>query len=123
MSKGLGIEMVYQHLALCRNLDVTSNLFLGREVCRSFFGLFNVLSKRAMDQMAACATAARRAACAVKGPASSSACPNTPFADRKLNSPDDVPPPDTILILGVILGIGLSWSLIRARLTGQVEVQ
>jgi hypothetical protein len=28
-----------------------------------------------------------------------------------------------LLILGVILGIGLSWSLIRARLTGQVEVQ
>jgi len=50
-SRELGIEMVYQHLALCRNLDVTSNLFLGREVCRSFFGLFNLLSKRAMDQM------------------------------------------------------------------------
>jgi hypothetical protein len=28
-----------------------------------------------------------------------------------------------LLILGVILGIGLSWSLIRARFTGQVEVQ
>jgi hypothetical protein len=28
-----------------------------------------------------------------------------------------------LLILGAILGIGLSWSLIRARLTGQVEVQ
>ena len=28
-----------------------------------------------------------------------------------------------LLILGVILGIGLSWSLVRARLTGQVEVQ
>ena len=26
-------------------------------------------------------------------------------------------------ILGTILGVGLSWSLIRARLTGQVEVQ
>jgi simple sugar transport system ATP-binding protein len=50
-SRELGIEMVYQHLALCRNLDVTSNLFLGREVCRSFFGLFNLLSRRAMDQM------------------------------------------------------------------------
>jgi hypothetical protein len=29
----------------------------------------------------------------------------------------------SMLILGLILGIGLSWSLIRARLTGQVEVQ
>jgi hypothetical protein len=28
-----------------------------------------------------------------------------------------------LLILGTILGVGLSWSLIRARLTGQVEVQ
>jgi hypothetical protein len=28
-----------------------------------------------------------------------------------------------LLILGTILGLGLSWSLIRARLTGQVEVQ
>jgi hypothetical protein len=28
-----------------------------------------------------------------------------------------------LLILGVILGIGLSWSLVRARLTGQIEVQ
>lgn len=28
-----------------------------------------------------------------------------------------------LVILGTILGIGLSWSLIRARATGQVEVQ
>ena len=28
-----------------------------------------------------------------------------------------------LLILGIILGLGLSWSLVRARLTGQVEVQ
>ena len=28
----------------------------------------------------------------------------------------------TLIILGVILGIGLSWSLLRARVTGQVEV-
>ena len=28
-----------------------------------------------------------------------------------------------LLILGAILGVGLSWSLIRARLTGQIEVQ
>ena len=29
----------------------------------------------------------------------------------------------SLLILGVILGVGLSWSLIRARLTGQIEVE
>jgi hypothetical protein len=28
-----------------------------------------------------------------------------------------------LLILGAVLGLGLSWSLIRARLTGQVEVK
>jgi len=28
-----------------------------------------------------------------------------------------------LVILGTILGIGLSWSLIRARTTGQIEVQ
>jgi hypothetical protein len=28
-----------------------------------------------------------------------------------------------LLILGSVLGLGLSWSLVRARLTGQVEVQ
>jgi hypothetical protein len=28
-----------------------------------------------------------------------------------------------LLILGIILGLGLSWSLVRARVTGQVEVQ
>ena len=28
-----------------------------------------------------------------------------------------------LVILGLILGIGLSWSLIRARATGQIEVQ
>jgi hypothetical protein len=28
----------------------------------------------------------------------------------------------TLIIIGIILGIGLSWSLLRARMTGQVEV-
>ena len=28
-----------------------------------------------------------------------------------------------LVILGVVLGIGLSWSLVRARATGQIEVQ
>jgi hypothetical protein len=28
-----------------------------------------------------------------------------------------------LLILGTVIGLGLSWSLVRARLTGQIEVQ
>ena len=28
-----------------------------------------------------------------------------------------------LLILGAVLGLGLSWSLVRARFTGQIEVQ
>ena len=31
-SRAVGIEMVYQDFALCNNLDVTSNVFLGREI-------------------------------------------------------------------------------------------
>lgn len=27
-----------------------------------------------------------------------------------------------LIVVGIILGIGLSWSLLRARVTGQVEV-
>ena len=30
----LGIEVVYQDLALCDNLDVVQNMYLGREVNR-----------------------------------------------------------------------------------------
>ena len=33
-SRHLGIEMVYQDFALCNNLDVASNVFLGREIVR-----------------------------------------------------------------------------------------
>ncbi len=42
----LGIEMVYQDLALCDNLDVVSNLFLGREL-RTAYGTLNEM---AMEQ-------------------------------------------------------------------------
>lgn len=44
-SRAHGIEMVYQDLALCNDLDVTSNLFLGRE---RFNGLTRQLDRRAM---------------------------------------------------------------------------
>jgi D-xylose transport system ATP-binding protein len=36
----LGIEVVYQDLALCDNLDVVQNMYLGREV-HNFIGLLN----------------------------------------------------------------------------------
>ncbi len=46
-----GIEIVYQDLALCNNLTAAANVFLGREVKRSF-GLFKVLTSGAMAQRA-----------------------------------------------------------------------
>jgi ABC-type sugar transport system ATPase subunit len=44
-----GIEMVYQDLALARQQDVTTNLFLGRELTRTPFG---ILDRRMMRQWA-----------------------------------------------------------------------
>jgi D-xylose transport system ATP-binding protein len=41
----LGIEVVYQDLALCDNLDVVQNMFLGREINR-----WQVLNEAAMEQ-------------------------------------------------------------------------
>jgi D-xylose transport system ATP-binding protein len=41
----LGIEVVYQDLALCDNLDVVQNMYLGREVNR-----FQILNEAAMEQ-------------------------------------------------------------------------
>ena len=35
VSKRLGIEMVYQNLELCQNMNVTENLFLGRSKDRA----------------------------------------------------------------------------------------
>jgi D-xylose transport system ATP-binding protein len=40
----LGIEVVYQDLALCDNLDVVQNMFLGREVAR-----FQILNEASME--------------------------------------------------------------------------
>jgi len=42
-----GIEMIYQNLALAPNLDVATNIFLGRELVRKVLG-FTVLNKREM---------------------------------------------------------------------------
>ena len=44
----LGIEVVYQDLALCDNLDIVQNMFLGREIRRGF-----VLDDPTMEQKAA----------------------------------------------------------------------
>ena len=43
----LGIEVVYQDLALCDNLDIVQNLFLGRERKKGF-----LLDEPAMEQLA-----------------------------------------------------------------------
>ncbi len=50
ISKQLGIEMIYQNFALCPNLDVPSNLFLGREITTGSF--FTFLKKRKMEKEA-----------------------------------------------------------------------
>ena len=39
-AKALGIETIYQNLALSENLDAVANLFLGREI-RNVFGIMN----------------------------------------------------------------------------------
>lgn len=45
-SKALGIETVYQDLALCDNVDVPTNIFLGRELRKSYLGGFLKLFDR-----------------------------------------------------------------------------
>ena len=51
-ARRLGIEMVYQDLALANNLDVTSNVFLGRESVSTKVGPLGVLDSRRMEQEA-----------------------------------------------------------------------
>src|SRR5881394_1495816 len=43
-----GIETIYQDLALCENLDASSNIFLGRERTRHQLGIFKVLDRSYM---------------------------------------------------------------------------
>jgi ABC-type sugar transport system ATPase subunit len=49
-ARHLGIEMVYQDLALVNHLDVAANVFLGREAMSSPLGLIGVMNKRHMEQ-------------------------------------------------------------------------
>jgi simple sugar transport system ATP-binding protein len=46
----LGIETIYQDLALAENLNVYSNIFLGREKLKKFLGLIKVLDHDFMHQ-------------------------------------------------------------------------
>ena len=47
-AKLLGIETIYQSLALSENLDSVANLFLGREIC----GRFGFMNEEAMEEAA-----------------------------------------------------------------------
>ncbi|HWR66627.1 MAG TPA: ATP-binding cassette domain-containing protein [Bellilinea sp.] len=49
-ARRLGIEMVYQDLALADNLDVTGNVFLGRETVGRRIGPFGVMNTQKMEQ-------------------------------------------------------------------------
>jgi ABC-type sugar transport system ATPase subunit len=51
-SAGLGIETVYQDLALCNNLDIVQNMFLGREVTRRFLLDENAMESAAVETLA-----------------------------------------------------------------------
>ncbi|UOF91285.1 ATP-binding cassette domain-containing protein [Fodinisporobacter ferrooxydans] len=53
IAEKLGIQTVYQDLALCDNLDIVSNLFLGRELRRKLIpGLPKVIRKSEMEEKA-----------------------------------------------------------------------
>jgi D-xylose transport system ATP-binding protein len=51
-SAALGIETVYQDLALCNNLDIVQNMFLGREKTKGFFLDENVMETAASQTLA-----------------------------------------------------------------------
>jgi len=54
-SNDLGIETVYQDLALCDNLDVVANLFIGRELAKTNLPIFkrlNWLDEASMEKRA-----------------------------------------------------------------------
>jgi len=49
-ARRLGIEMVYQDYALANNLDVSANVFMGREAVRLSLGPIGILDYRFMEQ-------------------------------------------------------------------------
>jgi simple sugar transport system ATP-binding protein len=52
-ARALGIETIYQDLALADNLTIGANIFLGREPMRKAFGFLPVLDRKAMAEAAA----------------------------------------------------------------------
>ncbi|MGB9553446.1 MAG: ATP-binding cassette domain-containing protein [Candidatus Caldatribacteriaceae bacterium] len=50
-ARDLGIETVYQHLALIDLMSVTRNVFLGRELVYKFLGLIPVLDMKKMQEV------------------------------------------------------------------------
>ncbi len=48
-ARRMGIEMVYQDLALANNLDVTANVFLGREAVSTQIGPLGVMNSHQME--------------------------------------------------------------------------
>ncbi|MEM7023709.1 MAG: ATP-binding cassette domain-containing protein, partial [Pseudomonadota bacterium] len=51
-ARGLGIETIYQDLALADNLDVGANVFLGREPRTRRFGILPAIDRRQMRKAA-----------------------------------------------------------------------
>jgi simple sugar transport system ATP-binding protein len=51
-ARRLGIEMVYQDLAIANNLDVTANIFLGREKVSARIGPFGIMDSESMEKEA-----------------------------------------------------------------------
>lgn len=47
-ARDMGIETIYQDLALCENLDAPTNIFLGREPMRRRLGLLREVDRRQM---------------------------------------------------------------------------
>ncbi len=47
-ARRMGIETIYQDLALCENLDAASNIFLGQEIRRRTLGILPSLDREAM---------------------------------------------------------------------------
>lgn len=47
-ARSLGIETIYQDLALCENLDATVNIFLGREPTKRMLGIFKQVDRKHM---------------------------------------------------------------------------
>jgi D-xylose transport system ATP-binding protein len=52
VASALGIEFVYQDLALADNLDITQNMFLGRELRRFGFLLDGEMERKARETLA-----------------------------------------------------------------------